>query len=828
MKYFTELLESYSKLKKRTLKLLEASKVQLDPNAKAAADQFIGQAKSKKITIDNPVTVIHPQTKQQIGVIYSSVDKKKNPTVVFDGFPSPFGKRARAVEGTAQSGQNYNDFVALLSSKESIQKDTAPGGEVSKNSADVQPTETVPFQPKYSWIDGNAFIDQASYERAIERVCSKSKKECNELKNAYSVFLNSGETGGVAYTISRTRYMVQGCTETNDPICKPTSNPNDDISSKQAAAQTLQKGLKLLTKEGPLTDSEKTFLERNINLSQSNQIFLIDRSSGKGLMITQGRRTELYRVLKQLSETKGAKLLSDKKNFMIDAVAGGGGAGSTIRGFYYESLRKAAIELNNCSKISQDQVAACERKAAESFERWRDQPDLLREAFSSLLEQFKTDGEIAIDVENKIDMFLMNTIIGHVGAGDFTQAEQSFRIFANRMARLSQLGVIQRNPSDVISTATDVGEGKKADLKEFYPSIDEARKALAEMNLSEFEDMLKVEPDGRVSLGDSLKFSTSFQQVDAGQMSTENMLAALSKPVGDPQHKLFQDMGITPNHKKFISKELKEVQRIADMFSKIPNISEYLDSEGNLKKNASREKLLIVLKKNLQKESFYKDLPSDLIRKIDDSLEAQISTSKGMKQDWSEFSMEISKTLQKQRINNMIQSKDANEREMAASFIAGLGVMAGGSADNAMLTVVDASKQKMHITNQNSSLKGLSTLISEVKSESFDPDLIQTTNNFFKIRSKNPDGTAKKTGFDYQIHFDGNTSDCHIHTSVIENQTREGANTGKTFKVKDISRVGMGMEPPRRSDASHRIAKIGITLAEAIKKYSETLKLITD
>lgn len=812
MKYFTELLESYSKLKKRTLKLFEQEG--FDPAAKAKADAYIGQADSLK---SNPSPTNRVQVKEHPGTEIWVTPKGKT---VYNGFGS------QVVDVNSNSNpKGYQKFVNhFLTSGQQPQTDLSPEGQQLSTELGGQPG--IAQETTYPWIDGNAFIDEASYTRAIEKVCSANKKECEELRNAYSKFLNSGKTGTIAYTISRTRYSVEGCPE-NDPLCKAQSNPNASTLSKESAARTLQKSLQLLTKDAPLTEDEKLFLERNINLSQSNQILLVDRSTGKGLMITQGRRTELYRVLDQLSKTKGVNLLSDKKNFIRDATHGGG-ASSAIRGFFYEDLRKAAIELNKCKTIDQKEIGACQRRAAESFERWKDKQDLLRDSFQDLVNQYSQDGEVAIDTQNNLDMFLMNTVLMQLGKGNIDNADQAFKAFTYRMTRLSQLGATLRNPSEVVSTAADVGEGRKADLREFYNSIDEAKKALDQMGLSKFSEMISQEPNGKFSIGDSLKFSTAFEQVDAGQMSTENMLETLKSPVGTPRHKLLESMGITDVHKKFITKELNQVIKMTESMSQIPKVSEYLDNEGNLKKNASREKILKTIEDHLRSEDLFNGLTSDLQRKIKQAIESEISKGKKSKVNWEELCLDISKTYQKQRFANMLQSKNPKERQSAMSFIVGAGVLAGGSADNAMLTVVDAVKGKMHITNQNSSLQRLSSLITEAGQEDFNPDSIQITSNFFKIMPRNPDGSIKKTGFDYQIHFDGSTSHCHINTSIIEDKTKEGSDSGKTFKLSDVSKIGKGMEPPKRTDASHKLAKIGINLAEAIKKYSETLKLITD
>ena len=117
MDYFQELLLSYQKIKNRTFRVSfpidEA--VQLDPQAKALADQYITQAQSvqNQPPPNNKITV--PQIPGSF--IWIAQEGKARGQPVFDGFPNA-GGRALAVAGTGNAKQNYNDFIKLLTSEQ--------------------------------------------------------------------------------------------------------------------------------------------------------------------------------------------------------------------------------------------------------------------------------------------------------------------------------------------------------------------------------------------------------------------------------------------------------------------------------------------------------------------------------------------------------------------------------------------------------------------------------------------------------------------------------------------------------------------------------------
>lgn len=107
MKYFVELLESYSKLKKRKLTLLsEASK--LDPAAVQKADGYIKAAQGQPDGTKIPVEEIPGAS------VWVSQSGNSQGKVVFDGLPGRNGRAMNIEPGAGGKGALYAEFVKLL------------------------------------------------------------------------------------------------------------------------------------------------------------------------------------------------------------------------------------------------------------------------------------------------------------------------------------------------------------------------------------------------------------------------------------------------------------------------------------------------------------------------------------------------------------------------------------------------------------------------------------------------------------------------------------------------------------------------------------------
>jgi len=757
MKYFKQIINSY-------ISLHEAA--QLDPQAKQIADRYISAANP------NPVEV-----RELGGQIWKTPENK----IVFNGFRD-LRKGKNINVGGDTKNPNYLDFVKMFSSGQQSQEQPVDQ-ELDQQNQQGNLIPGIPFQEP----EKKPFVEQGKFLSAIKRLCGKiGIKKCEKYAQDYPK-LAGVNAGSLHYTISRTRFAVAACDD-EDGICKATKDENLSTESKDAATRVLERAYNLLTKEEPLTLEESNFLKKNININKSGQILVVDRFTGKGMMITQtkDRTTFVLDTLRDLSQNKidpetnqPLNLTSNSANFLKNASVGAA-SNATIRGFFYEDVRQAAIQLNNCKSMPEDKIASCQKKATEHFQKWLEKKDKLTDAFRDLVQQYSEDGEIAIDLDNSLDMFMMNTIIQQFAGGDITKAEEAMNKFSKIMLRLGQMGSSLRNPDGVVRSSTDVGGGKRADMIEIYSSREKAELALDRMGLSEFKDMVRDMGDGTFGIGDSLKFSTEFKTVIFGRSSISTITGLVNgtncKKAYDVKQcekdsrdhlNMLTRSGIKRSDLQFVSKELEDVAKARDTIENIKDINEYVTEDGIVRSRLSKNKFLESVIDNLNKEGLYGDLTQDTRDEIASIL------NKSSKREWKEVSQHIAKVLQMRKMENMFRSNDPQQQRAALSFMVGLGAFGGGASDNTMMTVVDARSRSMYTSSQNNNLK---PLFDALKDENFD---------FSKIKVN----AGSFTYGPYKIDFDGNQTVCHVDTSVIERNSKKMA-------------LAQGMEPvPGREDA---------------------------
>lgn len=832
MKYFTELLESYSKLKKRKLTLLSEivypSTAPANNAAEVEASTHLRNAKGVK-----PLPTNHKPYQvsgKNIVIFYS------NNAGIWKA--SRADARGAALGGKlqvpAESGTDTpsKELIKMFGEGQPTSKKSEMGTDVEQGGTSAKPEGAAGMPPPppetYPWIEGPAIIDQSAYERTVDIICKEDKKKCKQYKDQYWRLLNNGKSGTVGYTISNTRARVKECDDTDD-ICKSEVNQEESTVAKESAGRTIQKALRLLSKESELSLEEADWLKKNINVSKKNQILVIDKLTGEGVLITQERTTLLLDFLRDSSKSKidpntgePLNLQGDSKLF-LDNAGSIGGANSTIRGFFFEDVTEASIKMDQCKDLQGPELGACEKEAAKVFEKYADKKDKVIQAFEALIEQYSKDGEVSIDLRNGLDRFLME-----IANGRSEDAMKSFKIFANKIQRLAVIGTRLRGPKGVERSSLDVGFNRKADLKELYNTREDAAKALQAMGLGDLanKDRIVERPDGKFEIGNSLKFSTSMEKVDLGQAAVSNIRGALDGSIcNDPktlgtfkrkhgdangatecaraaenQKRFWRESGITDSDLRFMTKEFDQYERETKLFENLPEVQQYLNKDGTVSSRLPREKLLQTFADHLTKNGSYGGVQQDMVNEI------RAILAGSSKRPWPEVAANLAKVAQKRRLENMYQSSDPREKERAVSFVAGLAVFGGGSVDNSMLTVVDGFKGDMYVTDQNRTLESFVDLLKN--REAMQSAKIDFNHGSFVFGDE---ATGK-----FVINFDGSQSSCNADIDVIKKLSRRFSSQ-------------RGSDPEqKRTDASHKLAKIGITLAEIIKKYSETLSNLKD
>jgi hypothetical protein len=833
MNYFNELLDSYSRLKKRNLKLLENTG--LDPKAEEKANQYIRQAEGLK---GQPYPNYRVEVAEKPGTkIWAS--RKGSAEVYYDGF----GSRPVDVNSKTNPG-GFARFVSLFTS------DSSTANQGSENEQPTDGREVPPVQqpelPKraLSFLDADSFVDEESYMRAIEELPDDSPNKqlylesFRMLRNVGLVANQSSPefgAGSVASTMLKARTIVANCPE-GERLCVSESNEQDISMGKQAATQVLQESLRILTKKGPLSLEDIKYIKSHLFLSENNQILLVDPVTKQGLFITQNERknTYLYNLLKDLSLNKldenGEKLTITKKvsEFMKISQAMGTGSDSTTRGFFFEDIREASILLHTCKKLeASPEKTRCEQNIGAIFDNWSSRKDALNKAFRNLIDQYRLDGEVSLDLKNDLDLFFQNTIIGQFNNGSFENAEQALNRFSNIVLRLGQLGVTERNPEGVDRTSKISGWNRKADIREIYGSYESARNALVSMGISDEEDqaeIIKKTADGKFSIGDSLKFSTAIGsgrgEVDLGQMARKSMMDALSgkvceqrpgKNIPDNCEQVASDQKAMMDRfdvkSKDMMSELKRFESDRKKLDSIKTTEAYKDKQGNTKYRASKEIFAAISSDILRNENEYDDEINDAIKSRLKSFQKKtFKSEQEVQQEWEIISQELSNTMQKSRIRKLMQSSDPKDKEKALKFIYGLGVFGGGSSDGSMLSIIAAKDKKMRVGSQNKVLKHFQELITSGR--------LLDESNGYKVNINSGSFSITRNGqLLYSIPYDGSVAHLSVSEKVID----------------EIGFKTFGMGPIEESTGIVNIERLRVIsekITEAMLSFSKVLKYL--
>jgi len=795
MNYFYKLLESYSQLKNRSLRLLErdrsGGKRRLSqppsPQAVYAAKKYIANAKTSNGR-QIPVTQLPPA--------YVTINGKG--VVVFTGFPGPrYGREygiktaadedefARLLDQAAQGGQSSQGATGGEQNQDANGQLKLDPSNPKQNKVEEQPKKT------YEFLDSHEFLSEIEYNKTVEKICKIDKTKCKILRGAHARLLNTGNSGDLARTIAQSSYVIESCDE-NESICVPTRNDQDITHIKRNVSKIFQEIFKILSKE-KLTLEDVQYLKQSVSISKVGQIIIRDPITGQGMLFHEDSQyiTSLINGMISLHEDPGTEkqleLETDHGNFLRNGN-GIGGRGATIRGFFFEDLRNAVILHARCRNLQQDSPESnrCNKKISDLFERWIQNQDKLMEAFQGLIDQYNTEGAVSMDLDDNLSMFFIQTVVNAFGNGKMANAQQAMERFSRVMSRMAYMGVDIRRPMHVMKSAHTVGLGRKADMLEVYSTKESAVKALLSMGFDQAtaekmiieRDISEIECDGTdcknlskvYLIGDSLKFSNEAESIDLGQASQSNITAVIDgtycgKVVKDSprcradverQKKMMKESGVTEQDLNLVKEELSRFQSELDIMKKIPKEVKYFTQKGGVRVFQTakmREEFLKSTLDYFRKNDIFKGLTQNAIIEI----EKMIKFSD--EQDWEKVCATIASVIQKRRIQQLVDAKtedgspDLKQRRKGLGFVVALALFAGGAADNSMLTVIDAKNRTMYVGEQNKYLQSVR-------------DSISNQDNVKNAQIEVRDGKFILNGV--EVTFNGKRADCHIPKSILQ------------------------------------------------------------
>lgn len=783
MNYLQELLESYSRLKQRKLKLLERVSAPPSPEALQLAQQYFqqaGPAQGQKV----PVKELPPA--------YVRINGAGK--VVFTGYPGGrYGK-----EFTLQSKQDIDELARLLDQaqgnkgEQPAPEDDAGQQEVSeKQPGQPTPGEANAPASTYSIIEGD-LLDPMTLQGAIEHLPIAEQQlilsQAGRLQNSrWAIDATGKRVITLLGSVMQTRTVIN-CPDPNvtDCVAKTITDENLLTRAKQVGAVNLQRALQILA-QPKVSLEDAQYLRSIIAISEKNQVIIKDPTNKTGIMIHE-ENPILVPLLKGLSsrheidtDEGPTKLdLSDKrKNFLKnDAEIFASKTASTLRGSIFEDLRMGVIELQKCLQ-TQAMKSNCLSVASEHFTRWSNNPQR-EDAFRGLIEKCRADGTICIDLDNSDDVFYLDTIINGFGKGSFANAEVAFQKFSRVMMQLAVAGVRDRSPQGVEKVASITGFGQKADTREYYATRELAERALRSVNLNS-ENVKIIETPRGFAIGDSLKFTTQAKKVDLGQASYSNMIPTIDCALNNEgcddiienQIQMLRRSGVTDEDLQYIKKELDAVKKAKEKFMEVAVTTKTILADGGVMVRRSKEKLLKSVLDELDREDTFEGPTSNLRSKIRVMVDNAKTINWKDEGAWESLCGDIAAAIQKNRIAKLFSSDKPKDKRKALGFVVGLGMFGGGSGDHSMLTVADAQNLVTHTTDQNETLRPLAETLS-----SKEPPKVEIEYNRFIVNG-------------LPIYWDGNRVDTIVPLSYVTDAISRGH--GKSTHVR---RIKQGEEQP--------------------------------
>jgi hypothetical protein len=801
MNYFQELLESYSRLKKRSLKLLEQE--QLDPNAVGKADQYISAAKSAKNnpSPSNRIEVIEaPKTHVWIA--------KKTGLPVYNGFGSQI-----TIIDKISDPEGYNKFVGIFS-VQTQQQDTGDGAGLPPQGQQALGAPAATAALKYPWIGEEPIIDELLLTKFIESAPSGVKQSIPDFSEIINYFQTENVNKGFINTLKRTSYLAECFDNAYDEDCFATKLENRDKiqdSHKKNTLNVVRKALSILLTDKPLTLSEQIFLKNSISINRKGDVFIIDSSdsSGEGILLKNSNtsnKSVLHSLILESSKLKQLNLTSVRSSFLNGSISKNQPE-STFRGFYYEDIQKLGIALRRCLNITDEsEKNKCHTRASKYLEKYQESTDKVIESFRSLYSLSGQD-EISISTNNATHLFFVNTIARTFGLQslDESSAQVDIRKFCFKLTRLALLASNARRPTNAVKVGAEVGSNRKSDIKEFYDNREAAVNAVVNMgiNRTEAERMVRGQEDTDPnSIGDSLKFSTDMKEVIAGRAALPNVEMAL-----DPQNsntgqiRMLRSFGIDEEVARNALLEAQAVTRITSRVQAIAKRSSYVGSDGKLTTVDTRDNFIKSLKSELTKNSQFND---EITSKLTTFLEDYEGTPENQRKSWEEVSEDIANTLHKAKLREKLEGSP-REKERAIDFVTTMAVLGGCAVDSPFLTVVDPKGSKVHVTSQNLLMRSVL-------------DKIRANQESLTINDKSISLTLDGNKV-FQLKWDGFNSDFIIDMKEIEDFTKKDSGTGKTLSV----RQGMEVSESVKS-ANNKLSSASMKLADMLVEFSNILK----
>jgi hypothetical protein len=636
MDFFKELLESFSRVHDRSLRLLEMAA------RSSEADALIATANSQKSPMWQPAVTKNPSGKD-VGVF-----------ITRDGVPKGgyLGGDGLVLGGSNQydlsNAEGLNKFYGLFSEDEGGDTDE---GTTERVSQAVPAGETVrqgAFETEAAREDAstafdrmgrllpealeNAGLDPSKYGRLFVGATNESFEKKLSESNKFLIYNEEFEGYEFVEGVLSDETIV-GVAETMENML-----------------EALSKG-KCPTRGGP---NEQTFTD-NITKTKRGEIVITPEGGdiSQGLVFTddtRGRRKNLgtmKEVINKAFELCGEKI---PEIDVLDAIGEGGKSDNQTIGTGFEMFQKLAALSISINRLKSENTAIPKDLKAE-FE-------LTKEKFTKKMEGLSMSTAKAFAMQKKVgltpeDSAVLNELKDLFGV----PKGQTTSLFIN-MAKMSMVIINDRNPKFVTEAGGETKFGNRQDIREYHSNEGEAEAALTKAGLDpedyvmktlqemiEEGHMSKREAKAALAVGlatdlktpiavlkTSLKFYKDLNHVTLGGGSNNTYNQMMEEGLeGSPHSKLINTMladligknkdGSTETPEavwESMQKYAKDLRVIEDTINEIPSKAKVITDSGTTERlyvNSS-ERFADAVAESFTNNSNYKELSTGAKKKI--------------------------------------------------------------------------------------------------------------------------------------------------------------------------------------------------------------------
>lgn len=457
MDYLNQLLESYSRLKKRKLVLLEA--VQLNAKAKSLAMQYVSQAKVGAQTgAKVPIKEIPGAS------VWVAVEGKAQGQVVFDGFPGPRQGKGINIDpqGKAPGPQNFNDFVSLLTGDEEPNQP-----ELQANQPNQLAGQSLSMSPQMVGAGDalgkamKAFENiQLNAQAAYDKISKKFREHpTTATPDSFVNWLVGGDPKSLEGQITMCNTVVFDVEDNIIGINPGMVNPELVAN----VAESLDDVIRILGKSAPTREDLDDVMNKvRINTDGTISVFSFSKAIPEGMAFTD-RSGSFKNFLNAFED----KYKNSNFKLAVNTIAGEKttGADNRIRGDFLEKIPTIVSILNNCNPGTEAICQSVAKSKLLEFAQGIEKIIEVNQAWSLLLQD-----DQAVQEQDRLILDTLKKFLG--------ENNQNSIVVAKAIVKLSKMSMKKRKAGLIINKGKQTKNGIRHDTFEVWKTQEEAEQAL--------------------------------------------------------------------------------------------------------------------------------------------------------------------------------------------------------------------------------------------------------------------------------------------------------------------------------------------------------------